>query len=126
MAHTRYDCNLGCPVEAALEVIGGKWKGIILSHLLSKTLRFNELRRLMPEITQRMLTKQLRELEASGIIARKIYPQVPPKVEYSITEYGKTLAPIINALRDWGTQHLEKVSGSISAENTATDQSVFL
>lgn len=106
--HTKYDCNLGCPVEAALEIIGGKWKGVILYHLLSETMRFNQLRRLMPEVTQRMLTRQLRELEADNIISRKVYPEVSPKVEYSMTEYGKTLAPVIYALQTWGLQHLEK------------------
>lgn len=110
MAHTTYDCNPGCPVEAALDVIGGKWKGIILHHLLAETIRFNELRRLMPEITQRMLTKQLRELETDNLISRKIYPEVPPKVEYSITDYGKTLLPVIRALRKWGTIHLENTT----------------
>ena len=98
MTHSRYDCNEGCPVEAALEVIGGKWKGVILYHLLSETIRFNELRRMIPEITQRMLTKQLRELESDGLILRKVYPEVPPKVEYSMSDYGKTLAPVIKAL----------------------------
>lgn len=110
MAHTKYDCNLGCPVEASLEVIGGKWKGVILYHLLSETIRFNELRRLMPEITQRMLTKQLRELEAANLISRKVYPEVPPKVEYSMTDYGMTLAPVINSLQVWGANHLEKLA----------------
>lgn len=113
MAHTRYDCHEGCPVEATLEVIGGKWKGVILYHLLSETIRFNELRRLMPEITQRMLTKQLRELEADSLISRKVYPEVPPKVEYSTTDYGKTLAPVIHALQKWGTQHLKRSSVDI-------------
>jgi DNA-binding HxlR family transcriptional regulator len=112
MAHERYDCNEGCPVEAALNVIGGKWKSIILYHLLEKTMRFNELKRLMPGITQRMLTKQLRELEADQLISRKVYPVVPPKVEYSMTDYGRTLAPIIHALRDWGVNHI--VKGHIS------------
>ena len=107
MAHGRYDCSEGCPVEAALNVIGGKWKGIILYHLLSETMRFNELKRLMPGITQRMLTKQLRELEADCLISRKVYPVVPPKVEYSMTDYGRTLDPIICALRDWGLKHIE-------------------
>jgi len=110
MAHSRYDCHQGCPVEATLEVIGGKWKGIILHHLLAETVRFNQLRRLMPEITQRMLTKQLRELEADRLISRKVYPEVPPKVEYSMTEYGYTLVPVIQALRTWGTQHLQKTA----------------
>ncbi|MEH6347865.1 MAG: helix-turn-helix domain-containing protein [Bermanella sp.] len=106
MAHTDYDCNNGCPVEASLEVIGGKWKGAILYHLLIDTMRFNELRRMMPEITQRMLTKQLRELEGNKLILRKVYPEVPPRVEYSMTEYGQTLAPVIDALHGWGKQHL--------------------
>ncbi len=113
MAHAKYDCNLGCPVEATLKVIGGKWKGVILYHLLSETMRFNELRRLMPEVTQRMLTRQLRELEADNLISRKVYAEVPPKVEYSITEYGKTLAPIIHALQAWGLQHLEKMQEQV-------------
>ena len=107
MSHVRYDCNEGCPVEAALEVIGGKWKGVILFHLLSDTYRFNELRRLMPGITQKMLTKQLRELEADKLIARKIYREIPPKVEYSLTDYGKTLGPVILALQVWGDAHLK-------------------
>ncbi|MEL6936403.1 MAG: helix-turn-helix domain-containing protein [Cyanobacteria bacterium J06607_17] len=111
MAHNRYDCAQGCPVEATLEVIGGKWKGVILYHLLSETSRFNELRRLMPDITQRMLTKQLRELEANNLISRKVYAEVPPKVEYSISDYGKTLAPVIHALKEWGLQHLERNKG---------------
>ncbi|MEM7760211.1 MAG: helix-turn-helix domain-containing protein, partial [Cyanobacteria bacterium P01_A01_bin.40] len=103
----------GCPVEAALEVIGGKWKGVILYHLLSETMRFNQLRRLMPEVTQRKLTRQLRELEADKLISRKVYAEVPPKVEYSITEYGKTLAPIIHALQAWGLQYLENMQEQV-------------
>lgn len=110
MTHTKYDCNQGCPVEASLEVIGGKWKGIILYHLLTETIRFNELRRMMPEITQRMLTKQLRELEADNLVSRKVYAEVPPKVEYSMTKYGKTLAPVIHSLQAWGSKHLKKSS----------------
>jgi DNA-binding HxlR family transcriptional regulator len=108
MAHSRYDCNEGCPVEATLQVIGGKWKGVILYHLQNDTIRFNELRRLMPEITQRMLTKQLRELEADGIVSRKVYAEVPPKVEYSLTDYGSTMKPIIKALQKWGVNHLKQ------------------
>ncbi|AHN21427.1 winged helix-turn-helix transcriptional regulator [Lysinibacillus sphaericus] len=95
----------GCPVEATLGVIGGKWKGVILYHLMSGTKRFNEFRRLMPDITQRMLTLQLRELEKDGIIHREIFKEVPPKVEYSLTEFGRTLEPIIKLMRDWGEQY---------------------
>ncbi|WBX79893.1 helix-turn-helix domain-containing protein [Virgibacillus salarius] len=95
-----------CRVEDALGILVGKWKPIILLYLLQKgTKRFNELRKRMPEITQKMLTKQLRELEEEDIIQRVVYPQVPPKVEYSITEYGKTLEPILEAMHEWGTKH---------------------
>ncbi|GAA0437500.1 MAG: winged helix-turn-helix transcriptional regulator [Bacillota bacterium] len=95
-----------CRVEDALGILVGKWKPIILLYLLQEgTKRFNELRKRMPEITQKMLTKQLRELEEEDIIQRVVYPQVPPKVEYSITEYGKTLEPILEAMHEWGTKH---------------------
>ncbi len=103
-------CDFGCPVEAALDVIGGKWKCVILFHLLTNTRRFNELRRLMPGVTQRMLTRQLRELEADNIINRKVYAEVPPKVEYSLTEFGKTLEPILIILQQWGFEYLERIS----------------
>ncbi len=108
MRHKNYDKNKGCPVEATLEVIGGKWKGVILFHLLGETRRFNELKRLMPGVTIRMLTRQLRELEDAQIVARKIYAEVPPKVEYSLTEFGRTLEPILMSLRNWGLDFLEK------------------
>ena len=83
-------------------MIGDKWKGVILFHLLEGKKRFNELRRLIPSVTQRMLTLQLRELEADHVITRKVYPQVPPKVEYSLTARGESLKPILFALREWG------------------------
>lgn len=96
------NCHYGCPVEAALDAIGNKWKGIILFHLLSGTKRFNELRKLMPDITQRVLTLQLRGLEKDGIVIRAVYAEIPPKVEYSLSKYGATLKPILHALRNWG------------------------
>jgi DNA-binding HxlR family transcriptional regulator len=108
MRHTRYDSTPGCPVEATLEVIGGKWKGVLLYHLLERTLRFGELRRCVPGITQRMLTQQLRELESDGLINRKVYAQVPPRVDYSTTEFGRTIAPIVKQMREWGLAYLEK------------------
>ena len=95
-----------CSVEAVLEIIGGKWKGVILYHLIGHIRRFNELGRLMPGITQRMLTRQLRELEDDGIVDRHVYAQVPPKVEYRLTALGQTLTPIILAMREWGNAHL--------------------
>ena len=99
----RYDAC--CPVVATLDIIGGKWKVLILYHLNGQTRRFNELQRLMPAITQRMLTLQLRELEQDGIVHREVYPQVPPKVEYSLTDFGCTLIPVIKAMHTWGKQY---------------------
>ncbi len=104
MRHSTYKCNNGCPVETTLEIIGGKWKGVILYHLLERAYRFGELKRAMQGITQRMLTKQLRELEADGIVNRKVYAEVPPKVEYSLTEVGESLRSVM-MMRDWGRNH---------------------
>lgn len=106
--HSRLDCTPGCAVEATLQLIDGKWKGVVLYHLMeSGMLRFNGLRRLLPNVTQRMLTAQLRELEADGLILRKVYPEVPPRVEYSLSPRGQTLAPVIMALKRWGDTHAE-------------------
>ncbi|WP_019241625.1 MULTISPECIES: winged helix-turn-helix transcriptional regulator [Bacillus] len=100
-----------CQVDVALDIIVGKWKPTILLHLLNgEPKRFNELKRLIPNITQRMLTLQLRELEEQEIINRVVYPQVPPKVEYSITEYGKSLEPILTAMHQWGVNHIERMN----------------
>lgn len=104
--HERFDCTPGCTVEATLLVIGGKWKGVILYHLLEGTLRFNEIRRRLPNITQRMLTNQLRGLEADGLIVRTVFAQVPPRVDYSLSDHGRTLEPVISALKLWGDQHM--------------------
>lgn len=96
----------GCPVEATLSFLDGKWKGVILFHLVSGTLRFNELRRKLPAVTQRMLTKQLRELEGSGLVSRKVHPVVPPRVDYALTPLGETLKPVIAALAAWGEENV--------------------
>jgi DNA-binding HxlR family transcriptional regulator len=102
----------GCPVESTLSFIDGKWKGVILHHLLEEgTLRFNELRRRIPSVTQRMLTKQLRELEEEGLITRTVYPVVPPKVDYALTDLGQSLEPVITALRVWGMTHVSCKDG---------------
>ncbi|NLS89799.1 HxlR family transcriptional regulator [Bacillus subtilis] len=97
-----YPNKEGCPVEFTLDVIGGKWKGILFYHMIEGKKRFNEFRRICPNITQRMLTLQLRELEADGIVHREVYQQVPPKVEYSLTEFGRTLEPIVLQMKEWG------------------------
>jgi DNA-binding HxlR family transcriptional regulator len=104
--HARLDCGPGCPVEATLQLIDGKWKGVILFHLLGGTMRFNALRRQLANCTQRMLTNQLRELEADGLVHREVYAEVPPRVEYSLTPRGRTLEPVILALKVWGEEHV--------------------
>lgn len=95
----RYDCSAGCPIEAALEQIAGKWKGLIIHHLMDETLRFNELSRRVGRVTQRSLTKQLRELEMVGIVHREVFAVVPPRVDYSLTDKGRRLRDVIEALR---------------------------
>ncbi|PSW16875.1 transcriptional regulator [Photobacterium sanctipauli] len=107
MKQSRYKtyAREGCPVEATLELFSGKGKGMILYHLLEGTLRFNELKRRVGALTQRMLTKQLRELEGYGLVHREVYAEVPPKVEYSLTDTGRSLEPILLALKDWGEEH---------------------
>lgn len=97
-----------CPVEATLELIGGKYKALILWHLSEKKLRFSELRKVITSATPKMLTQQLRELEASALIHREVFPVIPPKVEYSLTETGRSLMPILVAMRDWGAGYLRK------------------
>lgn len=99
-----------CPVAATLNVVGGKWTPSILFHLKDEPCRFNALRRLLPDITQRMLTLQLRSLETQGVVQRTVFDTVPPKVEYRLTERGLTLAPIIEAMEAWGTEQLVRSS----------------
>jgi DNA-binding HxlR family transcriptional regulator len=100
-----YDCAIGCPIEATLDLIDGKWKAIILFHLLDRTIRFNEMKRRLSKITQRMLTRQLRELEAVGLIKRTIFAEVPLRVEYALTPHGRSLEPVIRELWVWGDAH---------------------
>ena len=96
-----------CPVESTLELIGGKYKALILWHLSEKTLRFSELRKSITGATAKMLTQQLRELEAQKLIHREVFPIIPPKVEYSLTDLGKSLIPILVAMRDWGAGYMK-------------------
>jgi len=102
------DCNkTNCPVVATLDMIGGKYKALILWHLVDDTKRFGELRRLMPQATQKMLTQQLRELEENNLVVRTVYPVVPPKVEYQLSDLGKSIKPILDAMRLWGTDYMK-------------------
>ncbi|HZD26696.1 MAG TPA: helix-turn-helix domain-containing protein [Alphaproteobacteria bacterium] len=98
-----------CPIEVTLGVIGGKWKPVILWRLGQRTYRFAELRRAIPGITERVLTQQLRQLEADGIVGRRVHASVPPKVEYSLTPYGESLQPAMTAICNWGVGHMEKI-----------------
>lgn len=100
-----------CPVEATLELIGGKYKALILFHLVEGALRFSELHRLIPQATPKMLTQQLRELETDGLLSRTVYPVIPPKVEYQLTPFGETILPVLEAMCSWGSDYLNK-SGS--------------
>ena len=102
------DIRDNCPVEATLEMIGGKYKALILWHLSENKLRFSELRKAITNATPKMLTQQLRELEAHNLIHREVFPVIPPKVEYSLTETGRSLMPILVAMRDWGAGYLRK------------------
>ena len=101
-----YCSGYNCPVDATLEMIGGKYKALILWHLLDKTLRFGELHKLIPQATSKMLTQQLRELEVDQLVNRTVYAVVPPKVEYSLTPLGKSIRPILLVMYDWGAEYL--------------------
>lgn len=103
------ECTSKNPVNTTLKVLGGKWKPLILWYLNQETLRFSQLSKEIVGITQKMLTQQLRELEEDGLVSRKVYPEVPPKVEYSITEYGQTLEPVLDALAKWGKKHEDRL-----------------
>lgn len=96
-----------CPIDTTLNLIGGKYKSLILWHLVNNTLRFGELHRLIPQATPKMLTQQLRELERDNLVIRTVYPVVPPKVEYTLSEFGKSIRPILVAIYDWGADYLK-------------------
>lgn len=106
MRKQRHAAYAQCPVEATLDMIGGKWKGVILFRLMEDTRRFGELRKLLPKVTQRTLTQALRELEQDGLVSRCVYAEVPPRVEYSLTARGRTLKPLLVRLKDWGQTHV--------------------
>lgn len=103
----RLNSKSGCAVEVTLSVMGGTWKPIVLFHLLHGTKRFSELARAIPNVTQRMLTLQLRELEEAGMVTRTVYAEVPPRVDYELTEMGQSLKPVLTAMRDWGQAYAQ-------------------
>jgi DNA-binding HxlR family transcriptional regulator len=108
--HRGNDTRSNCAVEAALGVIGGRWKGVVVYWLLGGKLRFGELRRKLPNCTERMLTVQLRELEEDGLVTRTVHAEVPPRVEYELTAFGKSLEPILFALREWGERYKRRLT----------------
>jgi DNA-binding HxlR family transcriptional regulator len=112
------DCGPRCNVGLTVELIGGKWKAVVLFYLLDGTLRFNELRRKVPGITQRMLTLALRELEADGLVLRTVYPVVPPHVEYALTPFGRSLEPVLLAMREWGRRNKRRTERALADRDT--------
>lgn len=105
-----------CPIGTAIAIIGGKWKIPVLYNLRERTMRFNEIQKALPQVTQKMLTQQLRELEKDGLISRRVYAQVPPKVEYTITPLAKNLEPILDALCLWGAEYKKNIDKESTAE----------
>ena len=122
----KYCWKTGCDVEATLTVIGGRWKPVLVCHLLAGRKRFGELRRLIPNATERMITLQLRALEADGVIDRHVFTEVPPRVEYEATEFGRSLEPILQSMQEWGrafkVRRLAEESAAESEEEPRTDQ----
>lgn len=109
--------TMTCPVEATLHLIGGKYKAVILWHLMQGRLRYSELHRKMPRATDKMLAQQLRELEQDGLITRTVYPVVPPRTEYALTAFGQTMFPILDAMCDWGSAYLQRGKPEKGAES---------
>jgi DNA-binding HxlR family transcriptional regulator len=102
--------TFNCPVEATIQLIGGKYKAVILWHLMNGKLRYSELHKKIPKATDKMLTQQLRELERDGLINRTVYPVVPPKTEYALTDFGRSLVPILDEMCNWGTEYLKNAT----------------
>ena len=116
----KYNWKTGCDVEATLSVIGGRWKPILVCHLLAGPKRFGELKRLTPNATERMITLQLRELEADGVVSREVFREGPPKVEYDVTDYGRSLEPILVAMQEWGREFKVKQAAAEGCELPAS------
>lgn len=109
-AYNEEDIDCYIHVATTIQAIGGKWKMLILWHLEEGPRRYNELRRLIPGVSQKVLTQQLKELEQDGLVRREVYPEMPPRVEYIMTEYGKTLGPIFDTMYEWGVIHRQRQS----------------
>jgi len=118
------DRTYNCPMEMTIDLIGGKWKALLLWNLSVRTLRFGELQRQFPQLTQKMLTQQLRELVRDGLISRKSYDEMPPRVEYSLTEFGSTIMPVLQAMNRWGTGYLEGQIVDYAYQNQTDPESV--
>ena len=118
------DRTYNCPMEMTIDLIGGKWKALLLWNLSVRTLRFGELQRQFPQLTQKMLTQQLRELVRDGLISRKSYDEMPPRVEYSLTEFGSTIMPVLQAMNRWGTGFLEGQIVDYAYQNQTDPESV--
>ena len=114
--YTKEDKHV-CPVETALDFLSGKWKARILWKLHQQTMRFGELRRSLPGITEKMLAQQLRDLERTNLVTRKSYPEVPPKVEYSLSEFGASLKPVLEMIANWGMNNQERVISALEKQN---------
>lgn len=117
-----YDCGYACPVDAALDVIGGRWKGTLLYQLLDGPKRNSELRRRVRGAPPRVLAQQLRELEAAGVVERTVYPEVPPKVEYALTPFGRALEPLLLQVRDWGEAYLDRIEARLAPGGAMSPQ----
>ena len=109
----------GCPIEATIDVLGGKWKIYILYYLFQGTQRFGALKRAIPHVTQQMLTLQLRELEADGVVRRTVYAEVPPRVEYALTPFGESLAPVLDQMLAWGEEYLTRTGATAHITDSA-------
>lgn len=120
-AEKKCDPSYACAVEVTLSVIGGKWKLLVLGRINEGVSRFGQLRRIIPGITQTMLTQQLRELEEDGLVSRTIFPVIPPRVEYQLTEFGKSLDSVIAAMETWGTNYAEQVCATKRAARGLED-----
>lgn len=116
--------SFNCPVEATIELIGGKYKAVILWHLIENKKRFSELKRLIPKATEKMLAQQLRDMEKDGLIIRTVYPVVPPKVEYSLSEFGKSIIPVLDSMCNWGSEYLKANNPEEFSEEATSKASV--